>query len=296
MRDFVRWGASRFNEAGLCFGHGTDNALDEAAALMLHSVRLSPMVPEAYWDTRLTGAEAEHYCALVGRRIDERLPLPYLTGEAWFCGLPFHVDQRVLVPRSPLAEPIETGFEPWLEPGEVRRVLDVGTGSGCIAVACALAFEDALVDATDLSADALELARSNVVRHGLTERVRLYRADVFDGLPDELRYDLIISNPPYVDATDMANLPPEYRHEPRAALAAGDDGLDVVRRILAGAAERLTANGILVVEVGNSAPAVAEAWPGLPAVWLEFRHGGHGVFLLTAGDLRAGLPGLDGSD
>ena len=286
LRDHVRWAASRFNAAGLHFGHGTDNALDEAAALMLHALHLPPVIPEAYWDARLTRAEAAGFLALAKRRIDERLPLPYLTNEAWFCGLPFHVDARVLVPRSPLAELIEAGFAPWLEPDDVTRVLDIGTGSGCIAIACAHAFSGAGVDATDVSAEALAVARRNIERHGMVGRVRAWPADVYDGLPAARDYDLIVSNPPYVDAGDMAELPAEYRHEPRAALAAGDDGLDVVRRILAGARERLRDGGILVVEVGNSAAAVERQWPELPFLWLEFERGGHGVFLLTAEQLR----------
>lgn len=287
LHDYVRWGASRFREAGLVYGHGTDNALDEAAALVLHTLHLSPTIPEPYWQARVTRTEGEAILARMQRRIDERLPVPYLTHEGWFAGLPFYVDTRVLVPRSPIAELIESGFTPWLAPDAVEHVLDLGTGSGCIAIACALAFEDAAVDASDLSDDALEVARINISRYGLERRVHPVRADVFEGLPAGRRYDLIVANPPYVDAADMDRLPPEYRHEPSEGLAAGDDGLDVVRRVLAGAPERLTDGGLLVVEVGNSAPAVEAAWPQVPFTWLEFERGGHGVFALTAAEVAA---------
>ncbi len=286
LRDIVRYAASRFNEAGLVFGHGTDNAIDEAAALALHVLRLPADLPDLYWGARLTQGEREAVMARVRRRIRERLPLPYITHETWFAGLPFYVDQRVLVPRSPLAEPIRQGFQPWLDPDEVNRVLDLGTGSGCIAIACAYAFPEAQVDAVDNDPQALEVAGINVHRHDLDERVALIQADVFDGVPQE-RYSLIISNPPYVDAAAMAALPAEYRHEPGAALAAGEDGLDVVRRILRDAPRYLADDGLLVVEVGDSDDAVAEAFGHLPLTWLEFEQGGYGVFVVRAADLRA---------
>lgn len=287
LRDYVRWSASRFREAGLVFGHGTDNALDESAALVLHSVHLPPVISDDLWQARVTPTEGRAILERVKRRIDERLPLPYLTREAWFAGLPFYVDNRVLVPRSPIAELVESGFAPWLDPERVERVLDMGTGSGCIAIACALAFDHAVVDASDVSDDALEVAGVNVQRHHLQDWVRLHRADAFDGLPRGERYDLIVANPPYVDADDMALLPEEYRHEPRLGLAAGDDGLDVVRRILAEAHQWLAEGGLLVVEVGNSAEAVEALWPQAPLVWIDFERGGHGVFAMTADDLRA---------
>lgn len=285
LRDYVRWSASRFRESGLVFGHGTDNAIDEAAALVLHSLHLPPDFPEEYWQARVTPTEGRAVLERVKRRIDERLPLPYLTREAWFAGLPFYVDARVLVPRSPIAEMIEAGFSSWSQTEGMERVLDLGTGSGCIAIACALAFEETVVDASDVSEDALEVASINVQRHQLGDRVRLIQADVFDGLPSGRRYDLIVANPPYVDAEDMARLPPEYRHEPRLGLAAGEDGLEVVHRVLADAADWLTADGLLVVEVGNSGPAVEAAWPGVPFLWIEFERGGHGVFALTSAEL-----------
>lgn len=287
LRDAVRWAASRFAAAGLAFGHGTDNALDEAYALVSHVVALAPGVPEPYLDARLHPDERRRIVELAERRIASRKPLPYLTGEAWFAGLSFEVDERVLVPRSPIAELIEQGFQPWLVADPVTRVLDLCTGSGCIGIACAFAFPEAEVDLSDVSAEALDVARQNIARHGLGERVRPHRADVFDGLPPA-RYDLIVANPPYVDAADMAELPAEYRHEPRLGLAAGADGLDIVRRILAEAADWLSPQGLLVVEVGNSAPALQAAYPDLPFIWPEFERGGHGVFLLEAGALPAG--------
>ncbi len=285
MRDYVRWAASRFQEAGLVFGHGTDNALDEAAALVLHTLHLPMDLSAVWWEARLTAREAEAVVKRVRRRIRERLPLPYLTREAWFAGLPFYVDERVLVPRSPIGEIVQRQFEPWLAPESVERILDIGTGSGCIAIACAYAFPGAEVDAVDVSPEALDVARVNVERHRLQQRVTLFQSDLFAALPQDRRYDLIVSNPPYVDALDMSQLPPEYRHEPRLALEAGEDGLDLVRTILREAPARLTEGGILVVEVGNSGPALEAAFPDVPFVWLEFEHGEGEVFLLTAQQL-----------
>ncbi len=283
VADLVRWCASRFGEHGLHFGHGTADAVGEAHALTLHALDLPPGIEPELLAARVTRGERERVIALAVERIRTRKPLPYLTGEAWFAGLPFHVDERVLVPRSPLAEWIERGFAPWLEPAAVTRVVDVGTGSGCIAVACAMAFPGAVVDAVDSSVEALEVAARNVQRHGVGDRVRLLRGDLLDGC--EGPYDLVISNPPYVPQASLRALPPEYAHEPEEALAAGPDGLDCVRRLLAGAGRLLAPHGVLVVEVGEAAGALEAAYPGLSFTWLEFERGGEGVFLLGAGDL-----------
>lgn len=285
LGDMVRWSASRFNENGLHFGHGTDDAVDEALALVLHVLNLQPGLAPELFAARLTRSERAQVAAMAMERIRSRKPLPYLTGEAWFCGLRFYVDERVLVPRSPLAEWIERGFEPFLDPARVRRVVDVGTGSGCIAIACAHAFPAAVVDAVDASDEALEVAWENVTRHGLAERVRPLRGDMLEGTDGG--YDLIVSNPPYVPEASYLALPAEYSHEPAAALRAGVDGLDLVRRLLARAGELLTDDGILVVEVGEAAPMVEQAFPDLAFTWLDFERGGDGVFLLHRSQLTA---------
>lgn len=283
--DFIRWASSEFNAAALHFGHGTDNSLDEAVALVLHALHLPFGSPDRLLDARLTPAEKKRIYELVQRRIDERLPLAYLTGEAWFAGLRFKCDARALVPRSPIAELIEAGFEPWVDSGQVAAVLDLCTGGGSIAIACAHAFPAAQVDAVDLSADALALAAENVMLHAVEEQVTLFKGDLFTPLPAGKRYDIIVSNPPYVDAADMASMPEEFHREPVLGLAAGKDGLDIAHRILAEARHWLDDHGILVVEVGNSAPALAAAYPDVEFTWLDFERGGDGVFLLTAGQL-----------
>ena len=285
LRDWVRWGASRFNEAGLFFGHGTDNALDEALALVLHALHLDHELPADYLDARVSAEEAAGILDLLRERVERRVPAAYLIGEARFAGLDFFVDESVLIPRSPIAELIEQGFSPWLDAQHVSSVLDLCCGSGCIGIACAYAFPDALVDLSDISPAALEVAARNIERHRLEGRVRALRADVYDGLDGE-RYDLIVSNPPYVSLAEMFRLPEEYRHEPALALEAGEDGMDVVARILAQGADYLRPGGIMVVEVGASAELLMARYPDIPFLWLDFERGGDGVFLLTAEQLE----------
>lgn len=282
--DLIGNGAAAFERAGLWFGHGCDNALDEAAELVFFAAGLKhEEAPAAY--SRVLSAEQRGVALdLLERRIRERIPAAYLTRRMWFAGHEFYVDERVLVPRSPLAEVIEARFSPWIEPARVRRILDIGTGSGCIAIAAALAAPDARVDAVDISQDALAVAAINVERYGLGERVRLVQSDVYEGLSDE-RYDVIVSNPPYVGDQELSELPQEYGREPRTGLHGGRDGLDIVRRILAGARRRLQPHGVLIVEVGDSEAALIEAYPRAPFIWLEFERGGGGVFVLTASQL-----------
>ena len=289
IRDLMRWGASCFNQAGLTFGHGTDNIFDEALVLVSHALHLPLQFPEHYLAAHVTAEERDAALALIQQRIETRKPAAYLTHEAWFAGLPFYVDERVLVPRSPLAERIEHGFEPWLQSDAIERVLDLCTGSGCIAIACAAHFENARVDAVDISDDALGIARLNVKRHGLQDWVQVIKSDLFAAVGMQ-RYQMIISNPPYVSAEEMQGLPDEYRHEPEIGLAAGGEGLDVVIRILAQAASHLEADGILVVEVGNGRELLSECFPDVPFLWLEFERGGHGVFLLDAQQVQQYQP------
>jgi ribosomal protein L3 glutamine methyltransferase len=283
---FILWAEQCFDEADLCFGHGTDNAYDEAVYLILGGLNLSYEIDDTQLNQSLSNDVKEKMTALVRHRIENREPVAYMLNEAWFCGLPFYVDERVLVPRSPIAELISEQFSPWVEPEKISHILDVGTGSGCIAIACALAFPEACVDAIDINNDALAVADENSRRHGVFDRLRLVRSDLYENLKGQ-RYDIIIANPPYVDAEEMANLPPEFRHEPKFALQAGEDGLDIVRKLLIESSSFLNASGVLIVEVGNSQEALIEAFPHHPFMWLEFEQGGHGVFLLTAEQLDA---------
>lgn len=284
VRDYLRYVSSRFADSPLYFGHGTDNVWDESVQLVMRSLHLPLENNTLFLDARLTREERALILERMQRRIDDRVPLAYLLGEAWFMGLPFHVDERVLVPRSPLGELIQGGLQPWLGNKPVGRILDLCTGSGCIGIAAASVFEDAEVDLADISTDALDVAAVNIDYHEVGDRVSTVRADVFDGL--EGRYDVILSNPPYVDADDIADMPAEYGHEPELGLAAGGDGLDIAHRILARAADYLNPGGLLIVEVGNSWVALQEAYPDMPFTWLEFENGGDGVFLLTAENLH----------
>ena len=284
LRDHIRWAVSRFHAEQLFFGHGTDNAWDEARQLVLGALHLPWEMADSYLDCRLEDDEREHLQALLHRRIEQRVPTAYLLGQAWFCGLPFIVNDHVLIPRSPIGQLIERRFEPWLAK-EPARILDLCAGSGCIGIACAYEFLDAEVLLADLSFEALEVANRNIEQHGLDDRVYTVQGDGFDGLPKQ-RFDLIVSNPPYVDAEDFADMPAEFQHEPALGLACGDDGLNLVRRILAEAADHLTETGTLIVEVGNSQVHVEGLYPEVDFTWLEFTEGGHGVFLLAASQCR----------
>lgn len=284
VADLIRFGAAEFERAGLAFGHGTGDSVDDAAALVFHVLDLDHAQAETAYARKATPRDVERVLAIFAERIERRVPAAYLMRRMWFAGLEFEVDERVIVPRSPLAELINAGFRPWIEPGRVHRILDIGTGSGCIAIACAVAFPQAQVDAVDVSPQALEVAGRNVARHQVGDRLRLLQGSVFEPLGAQ-RYDLIVSNPPYVSDAEMQALPDEYRHEPDLALRAGSDGLDVVRRILAGAKQHLEPGGVLFVEVGDSDERLQQAFPRLPFTWLEFEHGGGGVFMLRDSEL-----------
>ncbi|QPK65264.1 50S ribosomal protein L3 N(5)-glutamine methyltransferase [Methylomonas sp. LL1] len=281
IRDYIRWGASRFAEHQLFLGHGTVTPLDEAAAIVLHTLHQPYDLADAYLDSVLTLPERQAVLELIKRRIIERKPSAYLTHEAIFAGLSFYVDERVLVPRSPIAELIEERFEPWVDEEQVFNILDLCTGSACIAIACAYAFPDAQVDAVELSEDALAVAQINVEKHDLAEQVDLYQSDLFADLPAK-PYDIIVSNPPYVAISEWESLPAEFHAEPEMGFTGGDSGLDLVIRILADAKHYLAEQGILIVEVGSSAQTLQDLFPSVPFQWLEFERGGDGVFLLTA--------------
>ena len=286
LRDYLRWTLSEMNRHEVYFGHGHDEAWNEALQLVFNAVDLPWDSSLELLDSRLLPVERAKIVEYVAQRCQQRRPLPYITGEAWFMGLPFNVDERVLIPRSPIAQLIEQEFQPWLGDVDVERVLDLCTGSGCIGIACAYAFEHAEVDLVDLSDDALVVANTNIARHELEDRVRAIHSDLFNALDGEV-YDLIVTNPPYVDAADLASMPNEYHHEPEMALGSGDDGLDITRRILKEAGRHLSEQGLLVVEVGNSEVHLMEAYPELPLIWVELEEGGNGVFVIDAPSLRA---------
>lgn len=279
IQDMLRWTVSRLNAANVYYGHGTDNPWDEAVQLVLPSVFLPLDIPEDMHTARLTSSERHRIVERVIRRVNERLPVAYLTNKAWFCDMEFYVDERVLVPRSPIGELINNRFAGILQ-DKPQHILDMCTGSGCIAIACAYAFPETEVDAVDISADALAVAERNIDTHGIENWVTPIRSDLFRELP-ALQYDLIVTNPPYVDEEDMSDLPQEYRHEPVLGLASGSDGLKLTRRILSCAPDYLTDNGVLVCEVGNSMVHLMDQYPDIPFTWLEFENGGDGVFMLT---------------
>jgi ribosomal protein L3 glutamine methyltransferase len=284
MLDMGRWSVSAFNQAELYYGHGTDNAWDEAVSLILQLLHLPQDLPQQTGDqlfnSRLTVAEKLTIIAIVKRRVEERIPVPYLTNQAWFCHLPFFVDERVLIPRSPIAELIENQFESWIEDNEPQHILDLCTGGGCIAIALAYAFEDAQVDAVDISREALQVAQINISEHRLEDRVLPIESDLMSALQGQ-KYDLIGRNPPYVDQEDMDDLPEEFHHEPTLALAAGEDGLTLVDSILRQAPNYLSDGGWLFVEVGNSEVHMHARYPDLPIQWVEFEKGGQGVFAIN---------------
>ncbi|TRY29419.1 50S ribosomal protein L3 N(5)-glutamine methyltransferase [Aliiglaciecola sp. M165] len=291
MLDVVRWSMTQFNQSDLYYGHGTDNAWSEAVNLVCQVLHLPHDLPDEdlrfLMQSRLTKSEKGAIVNLVKRRIDEKVPVAYLTNKAWFCGLPFFVDERVLVPRSPFAELIVQDFSSWLKQPP-KQILDLCTGSACIAIALAYQFEDAVVDAVDISRDALDVANINIHEHGLEERVFPIQSDLMAALSGQ-KYDLIVSNPPYVDEEDMSDLPTEFHHEPELGLAAGQDGLDLVDTILRQSVEHLSEDGWLFVEVGNSEVHMEHRYPGMPLHWVQFEHGGHGVFAINQSALRAYL-------
>jgi len=284
--DFVRFAASQFNQADLYFGHGMVNAWDEAISLIMFTLNLPEDLFEQVFTCQLTSEEKQDVLTIIEKRIVEEIPAAYLTNQAVFANLPFYVDQRVLVPRSPIGELIQKKFSPFIsEQNPPARILDLCTGSGCIAIACSYAFPDADIDAVDLSIDALNVANINIENHGLSEQVIPIQSDVFSGVEGQV-YDLIVTNPPYVDQDDVDSLPQEYLHEPEMGLGCGEDGLDIVRKILAESAEHLSENGILICEVGNSQIHVSSVYPEVPFKWLTFERGGHGVFMLTKAELE----------
>ncbi|MCD0502603.1 50S ribosomal protein L3 N(5)-glutamine methyltransferase [Bordetella petrii] len=280
LRDLIRYGVSRLREAGVALGHGSDNAWDETVYLVLHALHLPLDTLDPFLDARVLPDERERVLDLIDRRATERLPAAYLTQEAWLCGHRFYVDPRVIVPRSPIAELLEQSLSPWVEPESVQAALDMCTGSGCLAILTALAFPDAQVDAVDVSSEALQVARRNVADYGLQDRLALHQSDLFDQLPAR-EYDVVVCNPPYVNSASMAALPDEYRHEPGLALAGGADGMDLVRRILAAAPRYLSAQGVLILEIGHERAHFEAAFPHLHPVWLDTEAASDQILLLT---------------
>ena len=284
IKDYLRWVYSNFNRSDIFFGHGQDNPWDETVQLVLGGLQLPLDIPTDLYEGRLTQSERQRVITLLIARLSQRIPTAYLINSAWFCGLEFYVDERVLIPRSPIGELIQNRFAGLIR-REPKRILDMCTGSGCIAIACADYFSEAEVDAVDLSVDALNIAEFNIERHHMTERVFPLQSDLFEQLPQE-QYDLIVTNPPYVDEEDIDDMPAEFHHEPMMALEAGQDGLILVKRILAQAADYLTDDGVLVCEVGNSMVHLIEQYPSVPFKWIDFKQGGDGVFVLTKTQLR----------
>jgi len=283
VHDMLKFGESLFVESGVYFGHGTVSAWDEAVCLLAFALGLESEADESVLDEKLTDIQQKDIKALFNRRVQERIPAPYLTGQAWFCGLPFIVDERVIIPRSPIAQLIMSYFEPWLVESP-QRILDLCAGGGCIGISCAYGFDDAEVVLSDISKEALAVADLNVDKHDLGQRVSSIQSDLFNALLGQT-FDLIVSNPPYVDAEDLASMPDEFHHEPELALASGADGLDFTRRLLREASDYLSGEGILVVEVGNSSVALQNAFPMVPFLWFEFEEGDGGVFMLTRSQL-----------
>lgn len=283
VQDFIRWTTSQMSQSDVYLGHGTDNPIDEAKQLILETLGLSLFIPPEFFAANLTNDEKQQLFDIIQKRIVDRVPTPYLTNQAWFCGHRFYIDERVLIPRSPIGELINHHFQKLL-PYNPKNILDLCTGSGCIGIACAYAFPDAQIDITDISLEALDVAQTNIDLHEMTYQVTPILSDLFNAVPEK-QYDLIVSNPPYVDDEDMSDLPDEFLYEPKLALEAGFDGLDIVKRILLDAINYLTPDGVLVCEVGNSWVSLQEQYPDVPFNWIQFENGGHGVFSLTCEEL-----------
>ena len=283
VQDFIRWTSSQLSLSDVFLGHGTDNPIDEAKQLILATLGLSLYIPTEFYSANLTNDEKQELFDIIQKRISDRVPTPYLTNQAWFCGHSFYIDERVLIPRSPIGELIDNHFQSLLSQSP-QQILDLCTGSGCIGIACAYAFPDAQVDITDISLEALDVAQQNIDLHEMNFRVTPMLSDLFNDIPAK-QYDLIVTNPPYVDNEDMDDLPDEFSYEPKLALEAGFDGLDIVKRILSDAINYLSPQGILVCEVGNSWVSLQEQYPQVPFNWLEFERGGLGVFSITREEL-----------